>query len=115
MLPDTFSPNASARQGACKRSRFKSIGESPENQRWLPKQGTMYAIFLDSTFGMTMYVSVRGCKKWKVERCFRFDLQPMGDLICLLLGAAIFVERALAIVQQCNDHTDKCSLERSHC
>ena len=26
----------------------------------------------------------------KVERCFRFDFQPKGGLICLLLGAAIF-------------------------
>ena len=46
---------------------------------------------------------------------FRFDFQPMGDLICLLLDAAIFIERALAIVQQCNDHTEKHSSERSHC
>ena len=28
--------------------------------------------------------------KLKVERCFHFDLQPIGVLICLLLGAAIF-------------------------
>ena len=33
----------------------------------------------------------------------------MGRLICLLQGVAIFIEQALAIVQQCNDHTDKCS------
>ena len=33
-----FSLNASTRQGACERSLFKSIGVSPENQRWLPKQ-----------------------------------------------------------------------------
>ena len=25
------------------------------------------------------------------------------------------IERALAIIQQCNDHTDKCLIERSHC
>ena len=37
----------------------------------------------------------------------------MGDLIGLLVGAAIFfIELAFAIVQQCNDHTDKRSLER---
>ena len=53
--------------------------------------------------------------KLKLEGCFRFDFQPMGDLICLLLGAAIFIERALAIVQQCIiDHTDKRSLGRSY-
>ena len=28
--------------------------------------------------------------KLKVEKMFRFDFQPMGDLICLLQGAAIF-------------------------
>ena len=38
VLSSAFSLNASARQGACKRSIFKSIGVSPENQRWLPKQ-----------------------------------------------------------------------------
>ena len=38
VLSSAFSLNASARQGACKRSRFKSIGVSPENPRWLPKQ-----------------------------------------------------------------------------
>ena len=48
-------------------------------------------------------------------KVFRFDFQPMEDLICLNLGAAIFIERALAIVHQCNDHTDKRSLEHSHC
>ena len=51
----------------------------------------------------------------KVERCFRFDFQSKGDLICLLRGAAIFIERALAIIQQCNDHTDKRLLKRSDC
>ena len=38
VLSSAFSLNASARHGACKRSRFKSIGISPENPRWLPKQ-----------------------------------------------------------------------------
>ena len=38
VLSSSFSLNASARQGACKRSRFKLIGVSPQNQRWLPKQ-----------------------------------------------------------------------------
>ena len=53
--------------------------------------------------------------KLKVERCFHFDFQPTGVLICLLLCAAIFIERALAIIQQCHDHTDKHSLEHSYC
>ena len=44
-----------------------------------------------------------------------FDFQPMGNLICLLVGTAIFIERALAIIQECNDHTDMRSLERLHC
>ena len=38
VLSSAFSLNVSARQGACKRSLFKSIGVSPENQTWLPKQ-----------------------------------------------------------------------------
>ena len=38
VLSSAFSLNTSTRQGACKRSLFKSIGVSPENQRWLPKQ-----------------------------------------------------------------------------
>ena len=53
--------------------------------------------------------------KLKVERCFALISNQWGNLICLLQGAAIFIERALAIAQQCNDHTDKHSLERSHC
>ena len=38
MLSSAFSLNAGARQGTCKRSRFKSIGVSPANPRWLPEQ-----------------------------------------------------------------------------
>ena len=38
VLSSAFSLNASARQGVCKRSRFKSKGVLPENQKWLPKQ-----------------------------------------------------------------------------
>ena len=37
VLSSAFSLKASACQGACKCSRFKSIGVSPENQRLLPK------------------------------------------------------------------------------
>ena len=69
MLSSAFSLNASVRQGTCKRSLFKSIVVLPENQRWLPNNngfscGTMHAIFSDSTFGMTMYVSLCGYMKW---------------------------------------------------
>ena len=47
---------------------------------------------------------------------FRFDFQPMGGFGLFVTGRnQFFIERALAIVQQCNDHTDKRSLERSHC
>ena len=53
--------------------------------------------------------------KLNVGRCFALISNQWRDLIFLLLGADIFIERALAIVQQCNDHTDKRSLERSHC
>ena len=48
--------------------------------------------------------------KLKLGRCFALISNQLGDLICLLLGAAIFIEQALAIVQHCNDHTDKRSL-----
>ena len=53
--------------------------------------------------------------KLKVERCFTSISNHWGCLICLIQGAAILIEQALAIVQQCNDHTDKRSIERSHC
>ena len=54
--------------------------------------------------------------KLRVERCFALISNKWGDLICLLLGTAIFfIVGALAIVQQCNDHTDKRSLEPSLC
>ena len=53
--------------------------------------------------------------KLKVGRCFALISNHLGDLIFLLLDAAIiFIEQALAIVQQFNDHTDKGSLERLH-
>ena len=53
--------------------------------------------------------------KLKVGRCFALTSNQWWDLICLLLGAAIFIERALAIVQQCNDNNARRSLERSYC
>ena len=43
VLSYAFSVNASACQGACKCSLFKSIGVSPENQRCLPKQLWVFA------------------------------------------------------------------------
>ena len=53
--------------------------------------------------------------KLKAGRLFALISNQWEDLICLLLGAAIFIEQALAIVQQCNNHTGKRSLERLHC
>ena len=47
---------------------------------------------------------------------FRFDFQPMGEFGFICYWAQpFFIEQALAIVQQRDDHTDKRSLERSHC
>ena len=125
VLSSAFSLNASARQGACKRLRFKSIGVSPENPRWLPKQLWVFVRdFARNIFrfdfgndDVCFFVRISEMEqfKLKVGRCFVLISNQLGDLICLLLGAAIFIERELAIVQQCNDHTDKRSLERSHC
>ena len=102
VLSSAFSLNASARQGACKRSLFKSIhvGVSPENQRWLPKQ---YWVFVrdytrnifrfdfwndDVCFFVWIYEMEQF--KLKVGMCFALISNQFGDLICLLLGAAIF-------------------------
>ena len=52
--------------------------------------------------------------KLKVGKCFALISNHLEGFD-LLLGTAIFIERALAIVQQCDDHTDKRSLERLHC
>ena len=48
----------------------------------------MHAIFSDSTFGMTMYVSLVWINemeqfKLKVGRCFALISNHLGDLICL--------------------------------
>ena len=80
----------------------------------------MHAIFSDLIFrndDICYFVWIYEMKqvKLKLERCFCLYFQPIGGLVCLLLSAAIFIERGLAIVQQCNDHTYKRSLERSHC
>ena len=80
----------------------------------------MHTIFSDSIFGnddVCFNVRIYEMEpfKLKVERGVALISNPWDEMICLLLGAAIFIERALAIVQQCNDHTDKRSLESSHC
>ena len=47
---------------------------------------------------------------------FRLDFQPMGEILFVCYWAqSYFIGPALAIVQHSNDHTDKRSLERSHC
>ena len=53
--------------------------------------------------------------KLKVERCFALLFNHWGRLISLLQGAAFYIEQALAIVHQRNDHSDKSSIKRSHC
>ena len=62
----------------------------------------MHAIFLDSIFGMTMCVSLCGYMKWinlnnliNLERCFALLSNQWGHLMCLLLGAAIFINNVL--------------------
>ena len=44
----------------------------------------MHAIFSDSTFGMTMYVSLCGYMKWnnltEGRAVFCFDFQPFGGI-----------------------------------
>ena len=54
----------------------------------------MHAIFADSTFGtddVCFFVSIYEMEqvKLKVGRCFALISKQLGDLICLLLGAAI--------------------------
>ena len=63
VLSNAFSLNASARQSACKHSRFKSIGVSQKIQdgyqnkiKWVFVRDYTRTIFSDSIFGMTMYV-----------------------------------------------------------
>ena len=100
MLASAFSLNASALQGACKRSRFKSIGVSPENPRWLPKQLWVFVrdythdIFRFNFWNDDLYFFVWIYEmeqfKLKLGRCFTLISNQCGDLICLLLGGAIF-------------------------
>ena len=98
MLSSAFSLNASARQGACKRSRFKSKGVSLEikdghqNNKGF-SGGTMHAIFQilfrndDVCFFVWTYEMEQF--KLKVGWCFALISFQRGDLICLLLGASI--------------------------
>ena len=102
MLSNAFSLNASTHQSASKLSQFKSIGVSPKIQdgyqnkiKWVFVRDYARAIFSDSIFGMTMYVSFLWIYemeqfKLKVGRCFALTSNQWWDLICLLLGAAIF-------------------------
>ena len=54
--------------------------------------------------------------KLKVGKCFAVISNHLGGFDLFVTGHRhFFIERALAIVQQCNDHTDKRSLERLHC
>ena len=81
----------------------------------------MNAIFSDSIFGITMYVSL--CEyiyemeqfKLKVGRWFALISNRWREFDLFVTGRSHFViERELAIIQQCHDHTDKRSFERSH-
>ena len=71
VLSNAFSLNASARQSACKLSRLKSIGVSQKIQdgyqnkiKWVFVRDYARAIFSDSIFRMTLYVSFCGYMKW---------------------------------------------------
>ena len=101
VLSNAFSLNASARQSASKLSHL-SIGVSPKIQegyqnkiKWVFVRDYARAIFSDSIFGMTMYVPFFWIYemeqfKLKVGRFFALTSNQWWDLICLLLGAAIF-------------------------
>ena len=53
--------------------------------------------------------------KLKVGRCFALISNHLGGFDLFVTGRCICIERALAIVQQCNDNNDKRSAERSNC
>ena len=55
--------------------------------------------------------------KLKVGRCFALISNHWGGEFELFVTVRryFFIERALAVAQQCNDRNDKRSLERSHC
>ena len=98
VLSNAFSWNASARQSACKLSRFKSISVSPKIQdgyqnkiKWVFVRDYARAIFSDSIFGMTMYVSFLWIYemeqfKLKVGRCFALTSNQLA-----MVGFDLFV------------------------
>ena len=108
-----------------KRSRVKSIDVSPENPKWLPKQKWVFVsdyarnIFRfgyrndDVCFFACIYEMEQF--KLKVGRSFALIYNQWGIWCVCYWAQPFFIERALAIVQQCNDHTYQRSLERLHC
>ena len=53
--------------------------------------------------------------KLKVEMCFALISNQSGIRFICYLAQPFFIEQVLAIVQQCNDRTEKRLIERSHC
>ena len=54
--------------------------------------------------------------KLKVGRCFALISNHLGGFDLFVTGRRhFFIERVLAIVQQCNNNIDKRSAERSNC
>ena len=54
--------------------------------------------------------------KLKVGRCFALISNHLGGFDLFVTGRRhFFIERALAIVQQCDNNIDKRSAERSNC
>ena len=108
VLSSASSLNASARQGACKRSLFKSIGVSPENQRWLPKQEWVFVrdyarnIFRinfrndDVCFFVWIYEMEQF--KLKVGLCFALISNHLGGFDLFVTGRHHFLlsERSLS-------------------
>ena len=63
-----------------------------------------------------VWIYEMGQFKLKVERCFALITNHLWGFDLFVTGRRhFFIERALAIVQQCNNHTDKRSVERSNC
>ena len=105
MLSSVFSLNASARQGACKRSRFKSIGVSLENPRWLLKtimgfrEGLCTQYFQIRFSDVCFFVCIYDMEqfKLKVGRCFA-GFPTNGGFDWLVTGRSHFTlsERSLS-------------------
>ena len=108
MLSSAFSLNASALQGACKRSLLKSMGVSPENQRSLPKQSWVFVrdyarnIFRfnfrndDVCFFVWIYEMEQF--KLKVGRCFALISNHLRGFDLFVTGRRPFLlsERSLS-------------------